>query len=90
MNLKIGSALKALAILIGLFLGSDVISDTKLDQIVGALTVLGTVAWDLYETFRLQKQGIVSTDPVANVAAPGTPAQLVATEKAEAKAAAKP
>ena len=89
MNLKIGSALKALAILIGLVLGADVISDTKLDQIAGALTVLATIGWDMYETFRLQKQGVVSTSPLANVATEMTPAKLVAEEKAEAKADAK-
>ena len=81
MNLKIGSAVKAIAILIGLVLGADVVSDTKLDQIAGAATVLATIAWDFYETFRLHKQGIVSTTPQANVEAPGSPAELAAAEK---------
>jgi len=81
MNLKIGSALKALGVLIGLILGADVIDGTKIDQIVGALTVLATVGWDLFETFRLHKQGIVSTTPQANVEAPGSPAELAAAEK---------
>lgn len=80
MNLKIGSALKALGVLIGLILGSDVIDGTKIDQIVGALTVLATVGWDLFETFRLQQQGIVSTKPQANVEAPGSPQELAAKE----------
>ena len=79
--MKIGSALKALGVLIGLILGSDVIDGTKIDQIVGALTVLATVGWDLFETFRLHKQGIVSTTPQANVEAPGSPAELAAAEK---------
>lgn len=81
MNLKIGSALKALAVLIGLFLGSDVVSEAQWDQIVGALTILGAVGWDLYETYRLHKQGVVSTNPVVNAAEPMTPAKLVAEEK---------
>lgn len=81
MNLKIGSALKALAVLIGLWLGADVISETQLDQVVGALSILAAVAWDLYETFRLHKQGVVSTSPVVNAAEPMTPAKLVAEEK---------
>jgi len=81
MNLKIGSAVKAIAILIGLVLGADVVSDTKLDQIAGAVTVLATIAYDLWETFRLHKQGIVSTTPQANVDAPGSPAELAAEEK---------
>jgi len=81
MNLKIGSALKALGVLIGLILGADVIDGTKIDQIVGALTVLATVGWDLFETFRLHKQGIVSTTPQVNVDAPGSPAELAAEEK---------
>ena len=79
--MKIGSALKALGVLIGLILGSDVIDGTKIDQIVGALTVLATVGWDLFETFRLHKQGIVSTVPQANVDAPGSPEHLAAVEK---------
>jgi len=81
MNLKIGSAVKAIAILIGLVLGADVVSDTKLDQIAGAVTVLATIGWDFYETFRLHKQGIVSTTPQVNVDAPGSPAELAAEEK---------
>lgn len=81
MNLKIGSALKALGVLIGLILGADVISETKMDQIVGALTVLAVVGYDIWETFRLQKQGIVSTSPAANVAAPGSPQKLAKEEK---------
>jgi len=81
MNLKIGSAVKAIAILIGLVLGADVVSDTKLDQIAGAVTVLATIAYDLWETFRLHKQGIVSTTPQVNVDAPGSPAELAAEEK---------
>lgn len=80
MNLKIGTAAKALAILLGLFLGADVIDDTRVDQIAGAVTVLATVAWDVWETFRLHQQGIVSTSPVANVEAPGSPEQLAAKE----------
>jgi len=86
MNLKIGSAIKAIAILLGLILGADFISDTKLDQIAGAATVLATIAWDFYETFRLHKQGIVSTVPAANVEAMSAPAtktpeKLAAEEK---------
>jgi len=86
MNLKIGSAVKAIAILIGLVLGADVVSDTKLDQIAGAVTVLATIAYDLWETFRLHKQGIVSTVPAANVEAMSAPAtktpeKLAAEEK---------
>jgi hypothetical protein len=81
MNLKIGTAAKALAILVGLVLGSDVISETKMDQIVGAVTVLGAVVWDVWETYRLHKQGIVSTTPQKNVDAPGSPHQLAAEER---------
>lgn len=80
MNLKIGSAIKAIAILVGLVLGADVVDNTKLDQIVGAATVLATIAWDFFETYRLQKQGIVSTSPLANVADPRTPEKLAAKE----------
>ena len=80
MNLKIGSIVKALAVLLGLFLGSDVIDDTKIDQIAGAVSVLAAVVWDVWETFRLQKQGIVSTSPLANIADPRTPEKLAAKE----------
>jgi len=83
MNLKIGSIVKALAIIVGLFLGSDVISDTKIDQIAGAVSVLAAVVWDIYETFRLHKQGIVSTSPQANVEAPGSPRELAAKERVD-------
>lgn len=83
MNLKIGTALKALALLIGLFLGADFISETKLDQIAGALTVLATIGWDIYETVRLDKQGVVSTSPTENIADPRTPEKLAAKEAVE-------
>lgn len=85
MNLKIGSIAKAVAILLGLFFGSDVISDTKVDQIGGALAVLGAIAWDLIETFKLHKQGIVSTSPAENVAAPGSPQQALKEERKKPK-----
>jgi hypothetical protein len=80
MNLKIGTAVKALLVLIGLFLGSDVIDDTKADQIAGAVTVLGAVGWDVWETFKLKRQGIVSTSAAANVAAPGSPEKVLKEE----------
>jgi hypothetical protein len=80
MNLKIGTAVKALLVLIGLFLGSDVVDDTKADQIAGAATVLGAVGWDVWETFKLKRQGIVSTSAAANVAAPGSPEKVLKEE----------
>ena len=81
MNLKIGTAAKAIAILLGMFLGSDVIDETKIDQVLGALAVLAAVAWDVWETFKLKKQGIVSTSAKANVAAPGTPEEVLQQEE---------
>lgn len=81
MNLKIGTAIKAIAVLLGLFLGSDVIEDTKLDQIAGAASVLAAVGWDVWETFKLKKQGIVSTSAAANVAAPGSPEKVLKAEQ---------
>jgi hypothetical protein len=82
MNLKLGSALKALGLLLGLFLGADVISETMWDQISGAIIVLATAGWDLYETIRLGKQGVVSTSPAENIADPRTPEKLIAKEVA--------
>jgi hypothetical protein len=78
MDLKIGSAFKALAILLGAYLG---LSDAVTAQIAGALAILGAVGWDLFETFRLAKQGVVSTKAVEND--PHTLAVVKAEEKAE-------
>ena len=85
MDLKIGSFLKALGILVGLVLGSGIVSEEIIAKIVGALTVLATVGWDIYETMRLAKQGVVSTEPTTNIADPRTPEKLAAEEKAKAK-----
>lgn len=78
MNLKIGSALKALAILLGMFLG---LNEELVAQFAGGAFIVGSIGWDLYETFRLQKQGVVSTSPAANVAQSMSPAKLAIAEE---------
>lgn len=82
LDLKIGTAIKSFLVLLGFFLGSDVISETQIDQFAGAAAVLIAVGWDAYETYKLKKQGIVSTSAAANVAAPGSP-ELVRKEELE-------
>lgn len=86
MDLKIGTILKAILIVAGLLVGSETVApfatETMVNEISGALAVLGSVFYDVFETFRLKKQGIVSTSPAANVAAPGSPAALARKEDA--------
>lgn len=81
MNLKIGTAVKAFLVLLGLILGSDVIDETKMDQIAGAISVLGVIVYDIVENIKLKKQGIVSTDARANVEAPGSPEKVLDEER---------
>lgn len=91
MNQTVETILKAILILGGVFgLGSETIKifDEKTVAVVaGAIAALVTVGMDVYSTFRLKKQGVVSTNPVVNAAEERTPAKLAAEEKAEAKKA---
>lgn len=93
MNQTVETIIKAVLILAGVLgVGSGMIKifdEKTIALVAAAIASLVTVGIDVFSTYRLKQQGIVSTDPVANVAALGTPAKLVATEKAEARAEAK-
>lgn len=83
MDLKVGSAVKALLILVGMFLGVEIdVSqvETAITAISGAVMILAAIGWDIYETVRLKKQGVKSTSPKVNAAEPMTPAKLVKEE----------
>lgn len=83
MNQQIETVIKALLVIAGLVFGSGavVLFDSVLvSQTSGVIAALGAIFVDQWSTYRLQKQGIVSTDPVANVAAPGSPQKLAREE----------
>jgi len=85
MNLYLGSIAKAIAILIGMALAKGQADSTQIDEIAGYVLLALTAGYEWWETRRLAKQGVVSTEPATNIADPRTSEKLVAEEKAEAK-----
>ncbi len=89
MNQTVETILKAILILAGVFVGTEtlkIFDEKTVATVAAALAALVAVGTDVYSTFRLKKQGVVSTNPVVNAAEPMTPAKLATEEKAEAKA----
>lgn len=84
MNQTVETILKAVLIFAGLFVSADVLAlfDAKTIAVLsGAIASVVAIGFDVYSTYRLKKQGIVSTTPAVNVAAPGSPQELAAQEK---------
>ena len=85
MNQQLETVIKAVLIIIGLLFGTETVAPfdaATINQLVGVLIALGGASGlDQWSTWRLKKQGIVSTTPQVNVDAPGSPAELAAEEK---------
>lgn len=85
MNLYLGSIAKVIALVIAIALSQGgVVDDSKVDDITGYVLMALTGIYEWWETRRLAKQGVKSTNPVVNAAEEMTPAKLVADEKVEA------
>jgi hypothetical protein len=84
MNQQLETVIKAALMLLSLVLGTETLAvfDAAFVNKLAALSaIIGAYGVDQWSTYRLKKQGIVSTTPQKNVDAPGSPQQLAAEEK---------
>lgn len=85
MNQSLETVIKSLLVVFSMLFATGTLvwptETATVNTISAALATALAVAIDAYSTYRLRKQGIVSTNPVVNVAAPGSPAELAAAEK---------